>query len=158
MSNFWPDTFKNKCKIVVHLKIPTGCWTPIPTRRSPTTLSTRSCFVCAATTARPRATALPSLRATTMLRSSGSTCSAAKSEKRYALDQTYATVIFFYFLFFHSQRHCSEKKGALLKPDFRSLVSDKFGGCLPNVEPFCAVFFVSLVIIQLQGDLHLSQS
>lgn len=60
----------------------TDCWTPMPVRRSPTIQSTRFCSVYEAMMAHQRATALPSLRATTMLRSSGSTCSAAKSVKR----------------------------------------------------------------------------
>lgn len=61
---------------------PTGCWTLRPTRRSPTTPSTRSSSACGGTTAPPRATASPSPRATTTRSSSGSTSSAARSRKR----------------------------------------------------------------------------
>lgn len=72
----------SRCLCQACLRALSGCWTPTAVQRSPTTLSIRFCSVCEATMAHQKATALPSRKATTMLRSSGSMCSAAKSKRR----------------------------------------------------------------------------
>lgn len=102
---------------ILFLNIQSGCWTLRPALRLPTTPFTRSSFVFAAMTARRRATASPSPRATTTPRSSASTSSAVRSRRRWEKTQLLFThgfvkedcgMIFVWKLLIESYEYCQE--------------------------------------------------